>query len=138
MKKLLAVMLCVLALLLSFIACDKQGGDNTVSDGNKETWQPKPFDKQVSSTTLSVEKVENLSQDFIIGMDASSVISLESAGVKYYNYDGVEQDVFKTLSENGVNYIRVRVWNDPFDANAVVTVISTRQLQSASAPHGTV
>lgn len=117
MKKLLAVMLCVLALLLSFIACDKQGGDNTVSDGNKATWQPKPFDKQVSSSTLSVEKVENLSQDFIIGMDASSVISLESAGVKYYDYDGVEQDVFKTLSENGVNYIRVRVWNDPFDAN---------------------
>lgn len=68
-----------------------------------------------SSDSLYVKKVENLSDDFIMGMDASSVLSLEQSGVKYYNYNNEEQDVFKTLAESGVNYIRVRVWNNPFD-----------------------
>ncbi len=68
-------------------------------------------------STLYVKKVENLPEDFIFGMDASCVISLEEGGVKYYDFDGNEEDVFKVLADNGVNYIRVRVWNDPYDAN---------------------
>ena len=71
----------------------------------------------VTSDTLYVEKVENLPADFIMGMDASCVPALEKGGVKYYDHDGTEKDVYQILSENGINYIRVRVWNDPFDAN---------------------
>ncbi len=71
----------------------------------------------VESDTLYVEKVKGMKNNFILGMDASSVISLEEAGVKYYNHDGIEEDVFKILADNGINYIRVRVWNDPFDEN---------------------
>ena len=67
-------------------------------------------------STLYVKKVENLSGDFIFGMDASCVIALEDSGVRYYDFDGTEQDVFKTLHENGITAIRVRVWNDPYDA----------------------
>ena len=59
----------------------------------------------------------NLPEDFIFGMDASCVPALEKSGVKYYNFEGVEQDVFKTLSENGIDSIRVRVWNHPYDEN---------------------
>ena len=59
----------------------------------------------------------DLPENFIFGMDASCVPALENSGVKYYDFDGAEQDVFKTLSENGINYIRVRVWNDPYDEN---------------------
>lgn len=59
----------------------------------------------------------HLPEDFILGMDASCVPASEDSGVKYYDFDGKEQDVFKTLSENGINYIRVRVWNHPFDEN---------------------
>ena len=68
-----------------------------------------------SSKTLYVDKVENMPKDFIMGMDASCVPSLEASGVKYYDHKGKEKDVYKILSENGVNYIRVRIWNDPFD-----------------------
>ena len=50
-------------------------------------------------------------------MDASAVLSVEKSGAKYYGYDGKEQDVFETLAESGVNYIRLRVWNDPYDEN---------------------
>ena len=66
--------------------------------------------------SLYIKAVENLPEDFIFGMDASQVPSLEASGVKYYDFDGTEQDVFRILAQNGVNYIRVRVWNDPFDA----------------------
>ncbi len=66
---------------------------------------------------IYVQKVENLSDDFIMGVDVSSVISLEQSGVKFYGWDGQEQDIFATLKESGVNYIRVRVWNDPYNAD---------------------
>jgi len=71
----------------------------------------------IASDTLFVEKVENLPEDFIFGMDASCVPALEASGVKYYDYDGNEADVFETLAKSGYNYIRVRVWNDPYDEN---------------------
>ncbi len=64
---------------------------------------------------IFVEKVEGMPEDFIKGVDISSVISLEKSGVVFYNEEGQVQDIFKTLKEHGVNYIRVRVWNDPYD-----------------------
>lgn len=66
---------------------------------------------------IDVEPIAGISDDFIRGMDASSVLSLENSGVTYYNYEGEEQDVFMTLAQSGVNYIRLRVWNDPYDEN---------------------
>ena len=70
----------------------------------------------VTSDTLHVEKVDNLPEDFILGMDTSCVPALEACGVKYYDHDGEETDVYEILSRNGINYIRVRVWNDPYDS----------------------
>lgn len=80
-----------------------------------DSWKPNKIKTKVSSDTLYVEKVDNLKNDFIMGMDASCVPSLEASGVKYYDFDGSEKDVYQILAENGINYIRVRVWNDPFD-----------------------
>ncbi len=66
---------------------------------------------------IFIAPIENISDDFIRGMDASIVLVEENSGVKYYNYDGEEQDVFMTMAQSGVNYIRLRVWNDPYDEN---------------------
>ena len=68
-------------------------------------------------STVYVEPVDGISDDFYRGMDVSAVLALENSGVKYYNFDGEEQDVFMTLAQAGVNYIRLRVWNDPHDEN---------------------
>jgi len=68
-------------------------------------------------SSLYVHKIDNLPEDFILGMDVSSVLALEKCGVKYYDHAGNERDLFDILAENGVNYIRVRVWNDPFTAD---------------------
>ena len=66
---------------------------------------------------IFVQPVADFSDDFIRGMDASAVLSVENSGAVYYGYDGKEQDVFETLAQSGVNYIRLRVWNDPYDKN---------------------
>ena len=66
---------------------------------------------------ISVSKIENLAGDFMMGVDISSLLSLEASGRVFYGFDGKPQDLFKTLQESGVNYIRVRAWNDPFDEN---------------------
>lgn len=72
---------------------------------------------KVTSDTLCVKKVEDIPNDFIFGMDASCVPSLEAGGVKYYDHGNNEKDVYTILAENGLNYVRVRIWNDPFDKN---------------------
>ena len=74
-------------------------------------------EKVKSSDSLYVKKIDGLPEDFIMGMDVSSVLAEEASGVKYFGYDGKEQDIFLTLAQSGINYIRVRVWNDPFDEN---------------------
>lgn len=76
-----------------------------------------PLPDGPEESDIFVEPVANISDDFIRGMDASAVLVLENSGVTYYNYEGEEQDVFKTLAQSGVNYIRLRVWNDPYDEN---------------------
>jgi len=66
---------------------------------------------------ISVEKVDGLSADFINGVDVSSVLSLEESGVVFHDAAGNEADLFDVLAEAGVTHVRVRVWNDPYDAN---------------------
>ena len=62
-----------------------------------------------------VEKVENLPSDFIKGADISTLIAQEESGVRYYDENGNEKDLITILAENGVNYVRVRIWNNPYD-----------------------
>ena len=88
--------------------------ETTQVETTQETTEANPV---ADVTDIYVEPIEGISDDFIRGMDASAVLALENSGVKYYNFDGEEQDVFQTLSEAGVNYIRLRVWNDPYDEN---------------------
>lgn len=87
----------------------------TAEPDTEAATEVQPDDQQ--SAGIYVEPVEGISDDFIRGMDASSVLVEEKSGVKYYNFEGEEQDVFQTLAEGGVNYIRLRVWNDPYDEN---------------------
>lgn len=53
----------------------------------------------------------------IKGVDISSIIAQEASGVDFYNDNGEKADIFETLSQHGVNYIRVRVWNNPATAD---------------------
>ena len=74
-----------------------------------------PAAAEETASTLYVKKVDNLPEDFIFGMDVSSVLAEEASGVKYYDFDGTETDLFRLLADSGINTIRVRVWNNPWD-----------------------
>ena len=108
MKLRKAALLCLLAgMALIGTGCGNKGSKIKV-----ETVEPLDRPSQIF-----VEKVDNLAEDFIFGVDISSALAEENSGVIYYNEDGVEQDIMKTLAENGVNTVRIRVWNDPWDEN---------------------
>ncbi|MBQ8927951.1 MAG: glycosyl hydrolase 53 family protein [Oscillospiraceae bacterium] len=51
------------------------------------------------------------------GCDISSILAIEKAGVVFHDDSGREADLFAVLADHGVNYIRVRVWNQPNDGN---------------------
>ncbi|MFB8893404.1 glycosyl hydrolase 53 family protein [Microbacterium plantarum] len=68
-------------------------------------------------STITVPRVENLPADFIGGVDVSSVLSLEESDVVFRDADGNPGDLFRILRDAGVSDIRIRVWNDPFDAD---------------------
>lgn len=87
------------------------------NNGINKDWKPNHINTAITSETLNVKRVENVSDSFIMGMDASCVPALENSGVRYYDHQGVEKDVYQILAENGINYIRVRIWNDPYDEN---------------------
>lgn len=56
------------------------------------------------------------SSDFVRGFDASMLYDLEHYGAKFYNAGNSKEDMLSILAENGVNCIRLRVWNDPYNA----------------------
>lgn len=122
-KRLLALCLSAGLIMGSLSGCGSQGSaatdtiaepavSATVGTTDNTAF---PLPEGPEESTIFVEPVDGISDDFYRGMDASAVLALENSGVKYYNFDGEEQDVFMTLAQAGVNYIRLRVWNDPYD-----------------------
>jgi arabinogalactan endo-1,4-beta-galactosidase len=63
-----------------------------------------------------VNPIEGLSPDFIMGADVSMLAQIEENGGEFYDY-GVERDCLEILRDYGVNWIRLRIWNDPTDEN---------------------
>ena len=90
------------------------------------------------SAELFIKKVNNYNTDSIRGMDVSSYISVmesfekvkelkkeagaseaEIAKIGFKDWNGKvldEQGFFNFLAKEGVNYIRVKVWNDPVNS----------------------
>lgn len=59
-----------------------------------------------------------ITKNFIRGVDISSILSFEEMGQKFYYANETQGDIFDILEDAGVNYIRVRVWNDPYDSKS--------------------
>lgn len=73
---------------------------------------------QAATSISGVSTVSNMPEDFAKGVDISAVIALEKSGASYSYLDGTSGDIFDILSGAGVNYVRIRVWNNPYDAQA--------------------
>ena len=61
------------------------------------------------------ELQNNNRPDFMMGADVSSLYQIMEANKKYYDLNGKEAHLFDILAENGVNWVRLRVWNNPYD-----------------------
>ena len=54
--------------------------------------------------------------EFIKGFDVSTLLEVERCGGKFYD-EGPAGDAMAILKGCGGNYVRLRLWNDPFDEN---------------------
>lgn len=73
----------------------------------------------IVETTIFVDRLD-LDDDFIKGVDVSSYVVEKDSGVTYYDFDGnaVEGvEFFELLADSGVNWVRIRVWNNPYDGS---------------------
>lgn len=55
--------------------------------------------------------------DFYVGADISSLMEVEENGGIFYDENDNPSDALKLLKENGMDSIRLRIWNDPVDKN---------------------
>ncbi|MDE7206144.1 MAG: glycosyl hydrolase 53 family protein, partial [Lachnospiraceae bacterium] len=61
-----------------------------------------------------------VADDFIMGADLSSYVSLKESGTIFKDENGralSDEGFFELLHEGGTNWVRIRVWNDPYDGN---------------------
>lgn len=54
--------------------------------------------------------------DFMLGADISSMAQILAEGKPYYDLEGRQAHPLDILAQQGVNWVRLRVWNDPADA----------------------
>ena len=107
-KRLVSLLAVLLALGLAAPWAGAEDAEGIFTDIGPQEGAPE--------SEVYVQPVPGLAEDFVRGMDISSVLSEEESGVTWERADGTEEDLFALLAEAGVDTVRVRVWNDPFDA----------------------
>ncbi|MGN0383391.1 MAG: glycosyl hydrolase 53 family protein, partial [Eubacterium sp.] len=120
-KKGFSLFLCLI-LVAGMAGCSKDKDSEEADDKvtGTATWEEGELTSEhtggVKDASVILDKVEGMPENFIKAMDVSSIISLEQAGVTYHNEDGNEEDLLKILADAGYNYVRIRVWNNPYNS----------------------
>lgn len=97
------------AALFALSSCDTPSYSNTDNIASGENSNLLTYDS-VSVSSVSA----TLSSDFVRGFDASDVDEQELDNkITWYNSSAEEEDFFEILKDNGVNTVRLRIWNDP-------------------------
>lgn len=65
--------------------------------------------------------------DYIKGADISTLIEEEEHGAKYYD-NGTRGDLLEILRRYGFNYVRIRLWNDPYSEDGKAYGAGTNDL----------
>lgn len=71
-----------------------------------------PHSVTTANNTFPVAKAINRPVDKMLGADISFLPQLEARGVKFSD-KGVEKDAMEILKDHGMNYVRLRIFNDP-------------------------
>ena len=70
----------------------------------------------LAADALQTKAFSNMPADFIKGADISTLLDAEKHGAKFFNHNNQPQDPIAILKADGVNYVRLRLWVDPKDA----------------------
>ena len=109
MKRILSLVLALT--LLAGLLCGCGAENDTDSD---------PTISGPLESNIYVPAIGGAEGDFMRGADVSSLLAELNSGVTYYDFDGSALDgpgFMKLLKDCGFNWIRLRVWNDPYDEN---------------------
>lgn len=68
----------------------------------------------VSLASLTFGTNQGEAKELIRGADVSILADMEKSGASYYE-NGVKKDALQILKNNGVNYVRLRLWQNPYD-----------------------
>lgn len=69
---------------------------------------------------------------YIKGVDISTLAEVERLGGVYYE-DGKQEELLAILKRNGVNYVRLRLWNDPYSETGEPYGAGTNDLETTIA-----
>lgn len=72
-----------------------------------------PHPVQNSGNTFQTVPFKETKVDKMLGADISFLPELEKKGMKFYDNDGKQKDAIEILKSHGLNYIRLRIFNDP-------------------------
>ena len=68
------------------------------------------IEKVNSSEEVYIPKIDNISDDFIMGMDLSSIISLENSGVRFYDFDGKKMKAYGCYDKEMMRLLKKIGW----------------------------
>lgn len=96
---------------------DPQAKSSTTSKSTFANKDPYETGQKTDATQqkANVDQVATVSQSTMRGVDLSSYQALVKAGVQFYDFNGQPASLLKIMADNGVNYVRLRIWNDPKD-----------------------
>lgn len=69
--------------------------------------------------TVKVDPIPNMTLDTVRGVDVSAYLALINNGVQFYDFNGQPTDLMKVLADAGVNYVRIRLWVNPYNADGL-------------------
>lgn len=75
--------------------------------------------KDAVESTVNVAKIA-LTDDFITGADLSSYLALRESGTVFKDEQGnplSDAEFFRYLHDGGTNWVRIRIWNNPYDSS---------------------
>lgn len=72
------------------------------------------------AAAITVQPVKDLRADFIMGADMSMLEQIERNGGKFYAQDGRRADALQIVKDNGVNWVRLRLWHTPVNDGDVI------------------
>ena len=78
----------------------------------------------LAADALATRAFQGMPADFIKGADISTLLDAEKHGATFYDQNNQRKDPIAILKENGVNYVRLRLWVDPQSARTMAEGIT--------------